>query len=322
MGRVRTGAGGNIPVGAAFHLREKLAGPVYELVFELSPESWARALRSHYVRNAGSGRRQLGCAWPCLTHDRGESQGWSLPRSQGASGPWGANSPALATLAGQIKESGVPCQGPSRVTAGHTSRLSVAGLSHPAGMFPPRDTFTRTMRPLCTVGDLSVPAGGLAFITIVTVVTTASSAKGLVAHQHAEPGSSPLAEPPSAAAAAPSAPLPSNPSGSHGLLASTAWRGTGAKRCCRGWVGRAGQDPPPGGAGSSPAPWQLPTGWAVGKDTGPPALPGHAEELTLTQCGLVAAVVGKGVGGLAARQTAAGSPIRTPTGAGWERSSS
>lgn len=62
-----------------FLLQEKLAGPVYELVFKLLPGSWAQALRSHYVRNAGSGRRQLGCAWPCLTRDRGESRGQSLP---------------------------------------------------------------------------------------------------------------------------------------------------------------------------------------------------------------------------------------------------
>lgn len=55
-------------------------------------------------------------------------------------------------------------------------------------MFPPRDTFTRTMRPLCTAGDLSVPAGGLPFITIVMVIATASSAKGLEAYLHSEPG--------------------------------------------------------------------------------------------------------------------------------------
>lgn len=114
-------------------------------------------------------------------------------------------------------------------------------------MFPLLDTFAHTKQPLCTVGDLSVPAGGLAFITIVMVITTACSAKGLEAYQHSEPGSSLLAEPPSAAAMAPSTPLPSNPSGSHGLLASAARRGTGAKRWCRGWMGRAGS--PPGGAG-------------------------------------------------------------------------
>lgn len=78
------------------------------------------------------------------------------------------------------------------------------------------------MQPLCTVGDLSVPAGGLAFITIVMVITTAHSAKGLEAYQHSEPGSSPLAEPPSTAAMAPGTPLPSNPSGSHSLLVSVA----------------------------------------------------------------------------------------------------
>lgn len=83
-------------------------------------------------------------------------------------------------------------------------------------MFPPRNKLVRTMRPLCTVGDLSVPAGGLAFITIVMVMTTARSAKGLEAYQHSEPSSSPLAEPPSAAAAALSTLLPSDPSGSHG----------------------------------------------------------------------------------------------------------
>lgn len=115
-------------------------------------------------------------------------------------------------------------------------------------MFPLLDTFAHTMRPLCTVGDLSVPAGGLAFITIVMVITTACSAKGLKAYQHSEPGSSPLAEPPSAAEMAPSAPLPSNPSGSHGLLASAAWRGTRAKHWCRGWTGRTGQGRA-GGAG-------------------------------------------------------------------------
>lgn len=76
-----------------FLLWEKLAGPVYELVFELSLASQARALRSHYVRNAGSGRWQLGCAWPCLTRDRGESRGWSLPPSRGSSGPRGNEQP-------------------------------------------------------------------------------------------------------------------------------------------------------------------------------------------------------------------------------------
>lgn len=95
-------------------MREKLAGPVYELVFELWSGSWARALRSHYVRSAGS----WGCAWPCLTHDRGESRGWSLPPSQGSSGPRGSEQPCQcgcpsATLAGEIKERGVPCRGPS-----------------------------------------------------------------------------------------------------------------------------------------------------------------------------------------------------------------
>lgn len=55
-------------------------------------------------------------------------------------------------------------------------------------MFPPRDTFARTMRSLCTAGDLSVPAGGLPFITIVMVITPASSAKGPEAYLHSEPG--------------------------------------------------------------------------------------------------------------------------------------
>lgn len=44
------------------------------------------------------------------------------------------------------------------------------------------------MRPLCTAGDLSVPAGGLPFITIVMVITPASSAKGPEAYLHSEPG--------------------------------------------------------------------------------------------------------------------------------------
>lgn len=141
-------------------------------------------------------------------------------------------------------------------------------------MFPPRDTFAHTMQPLCTVGDLSVPAGGLAFITIVMVITTARSAKGLEADQHSEPGSAPLAEPPSAAAAAPSAPLPSDPSGSQGLFASAARRGTGAKHWCRVWAGRTGQHAPQEGQAGisfSPAPRQMPAGWAVGEDDVPMA---------------------------------------------------
>ena len=132
-------------------------------------------------------------------------------------------------------------------------------------MFPPRDTFAHTMRPLCTVGDLSVPAGGLAFITIVMVITTARSAKGPEAYQHSEPGSSLLAEPPSAAATAPGAPLPSNPSGSYGLLATAAQGGTGAKRWCRGSAGRAGQDPPPAGVGRD---FLLACSWAAAHRVG------------------------------------------------------
>lgn len=127
-------------------------------------------------------------------------------------------------------------------------------------MFPPRDTFAHTMRPLCTVGDLSVPAGGLAFITIVMVITTAHSAKGPKPYQHSEPGSSPLAEPPSAAATARSDPLPSNPSGSHALLASAACRGTGAKCCCRAWAGRIPPRRCRQGFPSHLLPRQLPTG--------------------------------------------------------------
>lgn len=57
--------------------------------------------------------------------------------------------------------------------------------------------------------------------------------------------------------------------------------------------------------------------------TGPSALPGHAEEPTLAWCGLMAtAVVGKGVGRLAVKQTTASSPIHTLAEVGWERSNS
>jgi len=159
-------------------------------------------------------------------------------------------------------------------------------------MFPLRDTSAHTMRALCTVGDLLVPAGGLAFITIVMVITAACSAEGPEAYLHSEPGSSPLAEPPSKAATAPSAPLPANPSGSHGLSASAARRDTRARRWCGGWAGRAGSPrETQAGISSSPAPRQPPTGWAVGEDA-------------------------------AAKRTAVSSPIPTLAEAGWERSGS
>lgn len=59
QGKGAWGESGRVLVAAflwvlGFLLWEKLAGPVYELVFELSLASQARALRSHYVRNAGS----------------------------------------------------------------------------------------------------------------------------------------------------------------------------------------------------------------------------------------------------------------------------
>lgn len=88
--------------------------------------------------------------------------------------------------------------------------LPVWGLSHPAGMFPPSHTFTRTMRPLCSAEDLSVPAGGLAFVTIVMVIATASQPwdqKLICMHSQALPDGR-----------ATSTLLPADPSGSHSSL--------------------------------------------------------------------------------------------------------
>lgn len=178
--------------------------------------------------------------------------------------------------------------------AGHTAWLSAAGLSHPAGMFPPRDTLAHTMRPLCTVGDLSVPAGGLAFITIVMVITTARSAEGwrLISIQSQalprwlnRPARLRRLRAPRGLRS-----LPALTADSPALFGQELGPNTAAEF---GW---AGQGRIPRRKGRQGFPSHLLLGrWPQGGcgpghgPSGPSALPGHAKEpLLLALCGLVA----------------------------------
>lgn len=169
------------------------------------------------------------------------------------------------------------------VTAAHTPGLSVVGIVSSHWHVPTEGHVHRhNAAPVHCVGSV----GTCWWPGFYYYCHGYYYSKGAEADQHSEPGSSPLAEPPSAAATARSAPLPSDPSGSHSLLASTAWRGTRGRHWCRGWVGRAGSlQEVQTGISSLP-------GWAVGEDTGP------AGPSALAQFGLTAtAAAGKGCEG-------------------------